>query len=148
MKADRKNLIAGLFLIGLSLFFFLDAAKTLPMGTTFEMGPGYFPIVLSLLLGLFGAITAVRSLGKPTAPFGAVSWRGVILVVAATIAFGVIVPLYGMVPAMIVAVLLSAFSSRQMTIPLALGLAVGLTLFCALLFRYALDLPIPLLGAG
>ena len=47
---DNKNFLSGLFFIGvggLGLFM----AQDYPMGSALRMGPGYFPIVLSAVLG-------------------------------------------------------------------------------------------------
>ena len=148
MNANRKDVTAGVFLVALALFFGGYAVRTLPAGSSFQMGPGYFPIVLSVLLGLLGATTVMGSIGQATSRFGTVSLRGVALITLATVSFALVIPRFGLVPAVSLAVLLSAFSSRRMTIRLALLLACGLTLFCALIFRYALDLPVQLLGAS
>jgi hypothetical protein len=148
MQADRKEMAAGAFLLAVALFFFLYAIRTLPMGSSFQMGPGYLPIVLSVLLALLGMLTLVHSLGRASSAFGAVSWRGVVLTTAASVSFATTIPRFGLVPAVLVAVLLSAYSSRRMTIRLALSLALGLALFCALIFRYALELPVQLFGAA
>ena len=148
MNANRKDQAAGILLAALALFFCVYAIRTLPMGSSFQMGPGYFPIVLSILLGLLGAATVMGSIGQATSRFGTVSLRGVALITLASVSFALIIPRFGLVPAVTIAVLLSAFSSRRMTIKLALLLAFGLTLFCAVIFRYALDLPVQLFGAS
>jgi hypothetical protein len=88
------------------------------------------------------------SIGQATSRFGTVSLRGVALITLASVSFALVIPRFGLVPAVALAVLLSAFSSRRMTIRLALLLAFCLTLFCALIFRYALDLPVQLFGAS
>lgn len=148
MNADRKDLLAGFFLVALGLLFLAYAAGTLPMGSAFRMGPGYFPIMLSVLLAALGLMTLVRSLGRASSAFGAVSWRGIVLITAASLSYALIMPRYGLVPALLIAVLLSAFSSRRMTLGLALILACGLSLFCTVIFRYGLGLPVQLFGAG
>jgi len=43
-------------------------------------------------------------------------------------------------------VAVSAYSSRRMSLKLALALIVGLTLFCVLVFHVGLGLPVRLIG--
>ncbi|KRE14579.1 hypothetical protein ASE66_14570 [Bosea sp. Root483D1] len=149
MRADLKDIAAGLLLIAAALFFGLIGFAQLPLGTSFRMGPGYFPALLSGLLGVMGLVIAGRAIGASAAVFvGRVPWRGIVLTSGATVGFALLVPRYGLVPALVVAVLLSAFASQRMTLMLALGLTAGLTAFCVLLFRYGLGVPIPLLGAS
>lgn len=149
MQADLKDIAAGLLLIAAALFFGLIGFAQLPLGTSFRMGPGYFPVLLSGLLGVMGLVIAGRAIGASAAvSTGRISWRGIALTSGATIGFALLVPRYGLVPALVVAILLSAFASQRMTLPLALGLTAGLTAFCVLLFRYGLGVPIPLLGAS
>lgn len=149
MQADLKDIAAGLLLIAAALFFGLIGFSQLPLGTSFRMGPGYFPVLLSGLLAVMGLVIAGRAVGAGAAvSAGRVPWRGIALTSGGTIGFALLVPRHGLVPALVVAILLSAFASRRMTLPLALGLTAGLTAFCVLLFRYGLGVPIPLLGAS
>lgn len=149
MQADLKDIAAGLLLLAAGLFFGLIGFAQLPLGTSFRMGPGYFPVLLSGLLGVMGLVIAGRAIGAGAAvSAGRIPWRGILLTSGATIGFALLVPRYGLAPALAVAILLSAFASQRMTLPLALALTAGLTAFCVLLFRYGLGVPIPLLGAS
>lgn len=149
MRADFKDIAAGLLLLAAALFFGLIGFSQLPLGTSFRMGPGYFPVLLSGLLGVMGLAIAGRAIGAGAAlSAGQIPWRGIVLTSGATIGFALLVSRYGLVPALVVAILLSAFASRRMRPALALALTAGLTAFCILLFRYGLGVPIPLLGAS
>lgn len=57
---NDRNLIRGLFLIGISLAFGL-AALRYPLGEFSRAGPGLFPLMVSCLLFLIGLATVVRS---------------------------------------------------------------------------------------
>lgn len=61
------------------------------MGTAVKMGPAYFPTILSGLLILIGSISVVRSFLKPGTPIGTFAFKGLLLVIAATVLFGLIV---------------------------------------------------------
>ena len=58
------------------------------MGTAMKMGPAYFPMILSGLLILIGVISVLRSFVKSGTPVGTVAWKGLALVIAATVLFG------------------------------------------------------------
>lgn len=145
MVVNRKDLLAGLIFIGLGGLFAVGSLD-LPIGTAFRMGPGYFPLVLSVGLMLIGAILAVRAINKESSPLGGVPWRALIFILPATIIFGYGVRGLGLVPAVFIVAFSSAFASRQTGPVFAFILAVALTIFCSLVFVYALGLPIQLFG--
>ncbi len=145
MTANRKDLICGLVFIVIGLWFAVGT-KELELGTATRMGPGYFPLVLAGLLVLMGLLIAFKSFGRPDEPFGDVPWRGIFLILPATIFFGFAVRGVGLVPAVFVVALASAFASVKMTVPLAFFLAVALAAFCSAVFVYGLGLPIELFG--
>lgn len=68
MTMDRVS-GGGLVLLGVFVAF---ERRVLPLGTHGQPGPGYFPLILSLLLILFGAILILR--GGLSAAFRSVSW--------------------------------------------------------------------------
>ena len=50
-------------------------ARDYPFGSTFKMGPGYFPTVLGVLLVLVGLVVTLRGLLQPGTAVGAFAWR-------------------------------------------------------------------------
>lgn len=50
-----KNLVSGLMFVLFSLIFLMDA-DTLSFGTLAEIGPGFFPTVISTCLLLVGLV--------------------------------------------------------------------------------------------
>ena len=93
------------------------------MGTAMKMGPAYFPMILGALLILIGAISVVRSFVKPGSPVGTVAWKGLLLVIAATLLFGLLVRGAGMIVALPLRVVVSAFASLRFSWKYALALA-------------------------
>ena len=77
------------------------------MGTSFRMGPGYFPTILSILMIGLGAVIAVQALWAPTTEhsFGQVPWRGLLLLIGAVLFFGFVVRGLGLAPAVLIVVL-------------------------------------------
>lgn len=143
---NRQDLAAGLFFIAIGLFFGLSAWFGLQIGTAFKMGPGYFPIMLSIAMVILGALIAFQSLGKATPNIGTVPWRGALLILLCPIAFGATLHGLGLVPALALAVFTASFASQRMSLLLAVALTVGLVAFCVLVFHYGLGSPIRLFG--
>jgi hypothetical protein len=146
---DRLNLrdvLAGLIFILIGASFALSA-RSIEIGTAFRMGPGYFPLLLSGLLMLIGAVIALSALANGTnESLGPVPWRGLVLVLAAPVVFGLTVRRLGLVPAIVITSVLSVYASRRAGSRLAAVMAAGLTLFCLAVFTYGLRLPLPLFG--
>jgi hypothetical protein len=117
-----------------------------PMGTATKMGPGYFPTVLGVLLAGIGFALIARAFVVRGGPIGAFAARPVLLVLGATVLFGLTVRGLGLGPALIGLVLVSAAASRLVRWGPAVVLALGLAGFSALVFVKLLGLPMPLLG--
>ncbi|MCO6048719.1 tripartite tricarboxylate transporter TctB family protein [Mesorhizobium sp. RP14(2022)] len=143
--ADTVNLACGALFILFALFFGYQSLG-LELGTARNMGPGYFPLALAGLLFLFGAIILVQALRTSGEPVGGFAWRGILFILAAPIFFGITVRSLGFVPTLFFTGLIAAFASRRMTVGLALILALVLSVFCTLVFSYALELPFQRFG--
>jgi putative tricarboxylic transport membrane protein len=68
MTIDR---LSGAFLVLVGLFVVWER-RVLPLGTTSHPGPGYVPLLLAILLIVFGAILIVR--GKGARPLRSLGW--------------------------------------------------------------------------
>jgi hypothetical protein len=118
----------------------------LPMGTGLKMGPAYFPTVLGGLLSFIGLISLVRSFLQKGDPIPAFAWKPLLLIVAASVVFGLLVRGAGLVIALPLFVIMTAFASVKFRWGPALALAAGATVFCALVFVKGLGVPLPLIG--
>jgi putative tricarboxylic transport membrane protein len=140
---DNKNFMSGLFFIGtgaLGLFM----AQDYPMGSALRMGPGYFPIVLSSMIILFGIYCLIQGLLKPEPLPGNWSIRALIILPIATIIFGLLMEHTGFIPALIVLVFVAAYAGTEFKFLEVLALAIGLTIGSWALFIWGLGLPYPL----
>lgn len=117
------------------------------MGTAVKMGPAYFPTILSGLLMTIGVISLVRSFIRPGSPVGTLALKGLALVITSTILFGLIVRGAGLIVALPVLVIISSLASTRFRWRYSLALAAGLTVFCILIFRQGLGVPLPILGS-
>ncbi len=111
------------------------------IGTASRMGPGYFPAVLSGLLILFGVVIAARALVFEGPPIERGSWRSSLLIVAAILVFGLMITGAGLGPTVLVVTVLGAFATRDAQPLETAALAVGMAVFCVLIFIYALKQP-------
>jgi hypothetical protein len=113
------------------------------MGTAFRMGPAYFPVMLSGILIFLGTAIALRGVFRVREPFtGTVSWRALAFIALAPVLFGITIRTFGLAPAMFLTVSVCSFASRKMTPMLATALGLALTLFCGLLFKFGLGMPL------
>jgi len=139
------------FWTGLIYIFFgssaIIIARDYGMGTATKMGPSYFPTVLSSLLIFIGIISLVRSFLKTGTPLGKFAFKGLALVIASTVLFGLFVRGAGLVIALPLLVIVSAFASREFRWVPSLLMAAGLTLFCIAVFLKGLGIPLPILGS-
>jgi hypothetical protein len=116
------------------------------MGSAGRMGPAYFPSVLGGLLTLIGAIGVIRSLLRPGEAIGKFYIKEILLVLVAVLLFGLLMRGAGLVPAVLVLVLMSAYASPKFTWGPSLLLAIGLAVFAVVVFVKLLGLPMPILG--
>lgn len=122
-------------------------ARDLPMGTSARMGAGYFPVVLSGLLILIGAISIARAFLRPGELVERIHLRPALFVIGATCIFAATLEWLGLVVALPVCILIAAAGSRGFRLNLAtLAATAGLTAFCALVFIRGLGVPMPMFG--
>lgn len=131
------------------LFFGLGAVilgLDYEMGTAGRMGPAYFPTVLGGLLTLIGAIAVVRSLLRPGEAVSKFYIKELVIILSAVLLFGFLMRGAGLVPAVLVIIMLSAYASPKFRLGQAALLAGGLAIFAVVVFVKLLGLPMPIFG--
>jgi putative tricarboxylic transport membrane protein len=117
------------------------------LGTSERMGPGYFPTALGSILALFGVVSIGRSLIRPGEAIAALAWRPLVLVLGATVLFGLLLDRLGLLIALPCLIVVSALASRYSRLDATSIVAmIGLVAFCALVFVKGLGVPMPLIG--
>jgi hypothetical protein len=117
------------------------------LGTSERMGPGYFPTALGSILALFGVVSIGRSLIRPGEAIAALAWRPLVLVLGATVLFGLLLDRLGLLIALSCLIVVSALASRYSRLDATSIVAmIGLVAFCALVFVKGLGVPMPLIG--
>ena len=89
---SQKDFFSGLMftVIGGS---FAYGASSYTVGTGARMGPGYFPLVLGVILALLGAVIMFKSLVVETADgekIGAWAWKPLFYIIAGNLLFGIL----------------------------------------------------------
>ncbi|MFG1427810.1 tripartite tricarboxylate transporter TctB family protein [Roseixanthobacter glucoisosaccharinicivorans] len=142
---NPKDVLSGLLFIVIAVVFGLQTQQ-LAMGTAVRMGPGYFPLLLSVLLGVFGVIVLINGLRFPGERTTSIAWRGLILLTLCTVFFGAAIHPLGFLPTLAVTVFLSAMASQKFRVRTALAITVVMVVFCWAVFILGLGLPLSLLG--
>jgi len=92
MIKSQKDFFSGLMfaIIGGG---FAWGATNYSIGTGARMGPGYFPLLLGILLAVLGAFTVFYSLIEHTEDgdkIGSFAWRPIIYILGANVIFGIL----------------------------------------------------------
>lgn len=142
---NQKNFASGLLYIAVGLAFAVGATNY-RLGDAARMGPGYFPLVLGLLLACIGAIVLAGSLRSHTPPetmpdfhFKTLAW-----ILGSVVLFGILLVPLGLVGALVVLVFVSSMASHEFGWKGALLNALALLVICAGAFVYGLGLQLPM----
>jgi hypothetical protein len=148
MTINRKDVAAGAFFVAVGLIYGGIAWKTLSFGRALNMGPGYFPMVLSGLLVALGLATLIRGLmtGKGS-PFGIVPWRALVMLSLATLIFAALLRELGLFPCVFASSMVASLSSPQIKVTSAAIVSAVIAAFCVGVFSYGINLPIPIFGS-
>ncbi|WP_107676405.1 tripartite tricarboxylate transporter TctB family protein [Agrobacterium sp. LAD9] len=143
MKVNAKDLTAGVFFIAFGSLYAGITLKSLHIGGSSDIGPGYFPIITSTLLVLSGIVVAFRSLGVQNCEMaGQLPWRGILCIFSATIFFASFISILGLFPTVFLTTLVAAYADPKTRIVRALTTSLGIASFCTLTFGYGLGLPV------
>lgn len=140
-----KDVLSGLVFIALAIIFAWQA-KILPMGSSVRMGPGYFPMVLSGIMGVLGLIVLINGLRFDGDRTTSIAWRGVIFLTLSTLFFGFAMRPLGFLPTLAVTVFLSCLASQKFHLVTALIITAVMVVFSWGVFIVGLGLPIQLIG--
>jgi len=118
-------------------------ASDLTLGTLRHMGPGLLPLSLAVLIAVLGVALIVTGGRGKKVEVGRFPARGPILVLGSAVAFAVTIQPLGLAVAGPLVVVVSAFASEETRWIELLIFGVLMTVFCLLLFKVVLALPIP-----
>lgn len=146
-SVNLKDLGSGLFFSAVGVVYGSISLTSLPAGQVFDMGPGFFPNMLSGILLLIGLGIVVRSLrNSEGTPVGAVSWRAMVVVSLAIAAFGLLMAPAGLLAAIFATTLIATFAAPKANPLHSVITAAGISVFCVGVFIFGARMQAPLLG--
>ena len=89
---SQKDFFSGLMFMGVGIAF-AWGATTYTVGTGARMGPGYFPLMLGILLAIIGAVMAFKATVVETVggdKIGKWAWKPLVFILLANFTFGVL----------------------------------------------------------
>ena len=150
---SQKDFFAGLMYLVVGLAFAIGAIDY-NVGTAARMGPGYFPLILGVILALIGVVISFKAtVSGPEGgdPVGKWAWKQVFFVLAANFAFGLLlvgipawgIPGLGLIVAIIALVFIASAAGYNVKWKEVLILALILAAGSYAVFVWALNLQFP-----
>ena len=148
LLTQKKDYYAGglMTLIGAGAVL---EARHYNVGTLFHMGPGFFPIILGVIMTCLGMLIAgvaatAQAVDDDQLIIPKAEWRAWACILAGPLLFIILGNLGGLIPATFACVFVSALGDRDSTVKSALILAVGVTVCGVALFSYLLQVSLPM----
>jgi hypothetical protein len=117
--------------------------RAYPIGSATAMGPGYFPMLVGLLLvvlGLFKIGGCWREAQRMVATFPGL--RALTLLIIGVVAFGVCIDRFGLLPSVLLLVLCAVFAGVRYRMWEVVAILVVLGAITGALFVFGMGLPI------
>lgn len=147
----KANVITGVVFLALSVFAYTQAQEMVGKIMTDALGPGFWPKVLGLVMGVLSlALIAEGLFGKQAegekAPiaFGTEGFHRVLKLCAVLIVFGAILYFLGIYVGILFMMPLCMWLHGERNKKILVGLTVGSCLFIYLVFGLALRVPLPM----
>jgi len=136
-----KDFWSGLMFCGFAVAAIL-AARGYSLGTAGKMGPGYFPLLLGGVLGVLGLILLGRSLALDGEPLPPIHIFPIAVIAVAVCLFGALIEPLGVVIALAVLTVVTAWAGPEFRLMQTVALAAALIVFSIGVFVYLLGLPL------
>ena len=147
----KANVINGVVFLALSIFAYMQAQKMVGKIMTDALGPGFWPKVLGLMMGVLSLALIVEGLfgkqaegEKVPIAFGTEGFHRVLKLFAVLIVFGAILYFLGIYVGILFMMPLCMWLHGERNKKILVGLAVGSCLFIYLVFGLALRVPLPM----
>lgn len=139
-----QDLVAGITLVAVALFA-LWASSNLSQGRLGAMGPAMMPRATAVLIGLLGILIAGTALVARGPALAHWPLRGPFFVCLGLLAFAFTIRSVGLVVAGPLVAIVSGAASPDTRFKELLVFGIAVTAFSIVLFKYLLNLPIPVL---
>lgn len=154
---SHKDFVSGLMFTAVGIAFAVGATN-FDIGNAARMGPGYFPLLLGIVLAILGGIVTLQSFGRHKSgegdgSIGSFAWRPLSYILLANLAFGVLLvglpsiglPPFGLIVAIYALVIISGYARPNHNVKESIVLATVLAVGSYGAFVYALNLQFPVL---
>ncbi len=150
---SQKDFFSGLLFILVGIAF-AWGATSYKIGDAAHMGPGYFPVLLGILMAIVGIAVTFSALVIETEDgdrIGSFAWRPLFFITLSNLIFGVLLgglpniglPYMGLTAAIVALTFVAALASNKFHFKEVLILSIVLALACYLTFIVALKLQFP-----
>ena len=150
---SQKDFFSGLMFMGVGGAF-AWGATTYNVGEGARMGPGYFPLMLGILLAIIGAAITFTALVVETEGGGKIgkwAWKPLFFIIMSNVVFGVLlagiptfkIPAFGLIVAIYALVFIASMAEAGWKFKTTLILATVLAVGSYLAFVKALALQFP-----
>lgn len=150
---SQKDFFSGLMFTTVGAAFAVGAT-TYTVGNGARMGPGYFPLLLGIILAILGAVVMFKSLVVETESgdkIGAFAWKPLFFIIASNLLFGVLLgglpsiglPAMGMIAAIFGLTIVASLAGETFSLKEVLILSVILSAGSYLAFIVLLKLQFP-----
>jgi hypothetical protein len=143
---DIGDILGGTLLIAIGLFCSIYAQRY-TFGTAGQMGPGFFPVMLGMILTALGVIIAVPAFTR-TGKAIEFSWQALGLVTASIVLFALTLRPLGLILATAISVFVAASAERNFAWTGRLAISAGVALLVYLIFRLGLGMNLPVWPRG
>lgn len=150
---SQKDFFSGAMFIVVGIAFAIGASNY-SVGSGAKMGPGYFPLILGVLLTFLGAVIAFKALVTPTSDgdkIGAFAWKPLFFIILANLVFGACIgglpavglPPLGLILGIFLLTIIAAYGGDEFRIKEVMVLAVILSVISYMAFIVLLKLQFP-----
>jgi hypothetical protein len=150
---SQKDFFSGLMFLVVGIAFAVGATNY-TVGTGARMGPGYFPLILGVLMSILGTAICISGLTKGPEggdKIGKWAWKQVCFILAANFAFGILlvgvpavgIPQFGLIIAIYALVFIASLAGHSFNFKETAILATVLAVGSYFAFVWALNLQFP-----
>lgn len=150
---SQKDFFSGLLFMVVGIAF-AWGATSYKVGDAARMGPGYFPLMLGVLMAVVGVAVTFAAMTVETEDgekIGSFAWKPLFFIILSNLVFGVLLgglpsiglPYMGMIAAIIALTFIAALAGEEFVFKEVLILAIILAASCYLTFIVALKLQFP-----
>lgn len=141
---DLKDIICGGVLVALGAALAVYVPLTHKMGTLFQIGGGFLPTVMGVLIAGFGILLIIPALFREGAT-PLIEWRPLLTILGSVSGFAITIEHLGLIAAIFVMTMVATFADNKLNFVQRMILAAALSVMAVVIFYFALDVPLPLL---